>query len=718
MKGWFNLQIKRRKEHKRNSFILPTPINIVMKINAKHLLAGLLLSFALLAICIILFPAPQMEGTLNAGSNWIGVHQALPALYGQENSLWLDIEGKGFEGYELDVCSYEQEIPVEIVLVKGNWAGAGTFSKLEGSLKKEVQKTAWKFDVVPLENIGIDGERKIFVMPSGAWPLGLQKNISKVFGENSTLVYMGVVQNISISKEGSAKEGGAPEFLSRAQGNTEFEDVESGFGVRVIVARKTIDEIADVDAFTQRLVQKLETSPNTQEGKIACDKKLIGKDGFVGVVKSISAQQDIWMRASARDADGRLARMWDMRLPKNVGRVVGSKSASANLAVSFQSSITPEYVQNEEIEYFAVVLTPKREVFAQKSLGRNTMEGSKVQDSKAAWIGSFVQQNWPQAEYAIVEIQDQFGRAYARAVVRLAKYQAVLVQKNSGTRNYLILEDGAPLQAGFVDVRKNESAAWVRVPLLSSKASVASRWVQGQNKIIFRIGQAEITDSWVEESGERWSIFFAFVCLVSVGMGTMYLVLGRNRAREYKLIVDEFPQSKRQEVRIDKKELEKIVSAPMSLEIIVHKINEKFTKNKREVISIESVENALTGLVKEGRLREHMQYYAQVAEYSARELEQIVVRKIITDKLLARGVSLGENLKDSEGRQWKICLKGEEEKLLREINEVPNFIVFYSQKEIERFLKLTHFGGQWAQKIRLALMMKKLKLIDACRIET
>ncbi|MFH1306743.1 MAG: hypothetical protein ABIH83_03780 [Candidatus Micrarchaeota archaeon] len=685
---------------------------ISMDFNAKHIFAGLFLALVVAGAVMIIAPEAEKGEEIDGEAGaWLSLKEVKEANYGKNNVVWVNIEGN-VDG-RAHIIVYNTPPPRKIVLLEGKWAGANNFNEFGGVLQEKTRVTGWGFETKNIQELTPAQEGRMIILPSGAWPSELESEWGERIGENDVLLYMGVKQNISLDKYGGVREGNVLKEVVEGGEEIGNDIEETEFqGVRIWVVGHTLDEFADIELFVDNILIEMENSGG--RGKVGENWHEI-KEGMKDIVFVKGEGTEKWMRVSVRGEEGELVRLWDVKAEQNLGVIEGPESVVPSAPASFQIRIWPDYLQEEEIEYKAVTYSGEGEKFSEIVVGGGSIVSGKGSGGKIAWVGSFVQSEWPGTEYGIIEIEDQFGRVYARAVVKMPKYELIAPEKEGFERKYVILKDGDGIKETKILIKK-EGGKWAEFIVHGGVVVVASEWEEGENKIYFKLKETVLTHSWVEWEGGRWLVFAEWGLPGILLVGIVYLVLRPGKKSVFRIVVPEFVQLKQGRIEVSRKELLRIAKKAMRSSEIMEKLLEIKKVGKNIAISQESLESALGILVKEGKLLHYEEYYAPAKGNSLEGLRGAVMAMHLKDGLIERGIRIMRKkekgvFKDGRGREWIVWNKGRWGKLLKKNAKMPDFIVFENEKQMQKFEEeLSEKGGVGAGRVKLAKINDKLVL--------
>jgi hypothetical protein len=691
-----------------------------MQISFFHLFAGVAIAVILsAALAQIYFENYSQQGA-NAQpverEDWLSSRSAKEVDYGGEDAVWVGLSGNmpnlRQEG-NVQTYIYGRAPPRKVILAKGKWAGAKSYDEFGEALKEEAKRLGWSFEEMPVSQITGADYGRIIVMPSGAWPKALE-NVSDIAGEKDLLIYIGVRENVSLLEDGSLVRGGAD---GRINGGNKISGLQIGEAYEVYfenarawIVPKTLDEQEDSAQFANAILE--DGARSESSGLLARASKNFSKKYSQVILLKKNAPQ-MWARIIV-GSNGRIVKIWDEKVEKNNGKLDGPAEASRGKSASFQAIIWPQYPQQETISYSAALYDEEGKKRQAMDIGGANISANSENES-AAWVGAFIFSQWPEGEVALVQVEDQFSRVYARAAVDIAGYEIVPVWEQGLEKKYLITKDGEPAGISNVKVQKKGSAAWADLPVYGGIVKVNSEWESGENALIFDTGGAVLEYEW-NEGGGQWEFFAKVGMPVLAALVLLHIAISSSRKKVYTICVPETIRYGQMEMHVSRKMLLELAANVAHISRIAQSLQKKWELDEKSAISIESLKNAMAQLCKEGSMREYNEYYVDAKKMGDGEFVARALELILKDRLLGLGIGLhsyGTGHRDSRHKIWVVWREGLLERMAGKNGMRADYILFPSktcQEQFEQQLALR--GDAGACRIKLALELSRLKFVQ------
>ena len=709
-----------------------------MKIPRPVLLAAVLI-LLLAAVALVIDNSPGTPPSAVAPGaaperTGVWLNDLRTVQVGGHPAIWMELAGRldDANGRTLVVDVFARPPPRQVVLLQGPWAGAARMDEFGAALKTTLIGIDWPLEVQNFSELSAESGGRILILPSGAWPQALMQDWKGKIGLDDMVIYLGVRQNVTLDAQGgmNGDVGVRDELLAAGPASGFVSDGEmltGAGGQPVWRIPHTLGEYDDLHALADELAQGMVSDPAS---RALTRQSVIWQRGARTAVVLLPAD---WNRTgSARmrltDAQGRTQMVWDAPLHGMTGDIEGPAIARMNQTAAFQINLQPGFPQYESIRYRAALYAPNQSRSAQLDLGKGVIR------SGGAWVGSFTYNAWPAPGDWRVVIEDQFGRAYAEAAVHVIDYRIEMLEPAGNTYRFRILRDGVPLADGPVSVRRAGSGPWTSANLNQGVLSVTANWDEGERKIEVEADGARLEYSW-EQSEGPWAVVWKWGAPGLLIAGLLYWLL-RPRARPtYRIRIGELPMIESKRVSLGMEEMKAIMETAarrqgwkgpgawaLRAEDVMESLHQGERGGKPVMASLESVEEAMDGLAKEGRLRRWREWYGLAGRrVGEKDIRQLSLGKMLGDRLLEMGIRarpirlLGRSgtlagYEDELERQWWIFSPDAWRERMK-AGRLPEYIVFADRAERDDFRReLAREPGGSIDRLRLGIRTGRVKL--------
>ncbi|MEM4158839.1 MAG: hypothetical protein QXV64_01260 [Candidatus Anstonellaceae archaeon] len=668
-----------------------------MKIEKKYILIAVLFFL----ILVILFLPTSQKKEIQEEKNikevkQINLKDLSEVDWGDEKAIFAQIESDGVDKQQsVKIILYNSQPNLEIFLIRGKWAGAQKYQEFKKSLEQKSTEYGFAIKEISIED-EIYPQDSIVIIPSGVWPAVLNKDLKKYFGENSIIIYLGSRENISIDLDGKITKGGLNKIIENCTKEIPtIEGKKNEEWPKVIHIKKTIDEIENISEFIEKVY---ETILEEQKGQIF-SKKISEQNA--SQITIITPSLNATHAALLYYQEKKLDKIWIAQIKKYESKIFAQKNSEKGV-ISLQLSL--KTFENQKVNFYLKILD--------KNLQQKTIKRiASFDGSSPYWVGSIASLKLPNSRNIIIEVIDQYGREYAKALVNSPEYKIELVSKRRNIREYCVKKNDLPIEKGRIKVKK-EGGEWTDIDLLNSCFAVSSEWKEGKNTVYFKIDEYEFSDEWIEEES-KWKLFVFIGIPFLIIFIIWFLFFRRERGRVFYLEVPDYTEIEQQTIKIKSSEILSTITPISSFEEIKRKLIEKIKKENGFVVTTDSIENALIDLVKEGKLRNYLDYYG-LASISEKEFYYKIILKTIEEFLKRNGMILNEKMIDSKGKKWAIILEKNDLKMDR----VADFLVFLDDEKREEFLnELKKELNKNSAAILLAITTKKTKIFTLRQLQ-
>jgi hypothetical protein len=684
--------------------------------------------------------------------------------------------------------------PHRILLLTGPWSGASHLPALRQALLASLRPAGWTVEMRNLTDLHRQPEGRFILLPSGAWPSELLSNWNDSLGPNDILLYFGVRDNLTIDSTGAVHPGLVPPSLLSDSPALDIHLPDSvvlsgPVGVRIWSLAHTLDEFPDATALASTLASRM-TEPSadhllahsTQSYSAERPSLLLAIPSSSDSTSSLDgpntalsnpSSSSVWMRLRLYDSSGHLLKLWDAPLSPADGILSAPAQAQPGQPVSLQIRLRPSLVQTEQVSYELHLYSPDGRLYSRQLLGGATIgpgtpdlsvgpdlsnvsvgfgvsNESPVSSPSLAWVGSWVQRDWPAAGLVHLEVTDQFGRSYAHAVVEVPRYEVQALDGDGFTRRFRLTRDGITINLSSVSVRRDTASTGLELPLSDGIVSVSSDWSAGPHVLHFDVSGAPLDYKWDETPGGSWAVFWRLGLPGLLVALLLYLVLRPHARPAYMLVVPEWPAHQSRRLEWTASQIQSLVAraaARVQAQASAEKKAQSTRSTRRAhgpsphsrapvaiqaadlvrtlahpssgpalMVSPESAEQALQSLSGTGHLMRWRDFYLLPSQ--ARTPEQVralALARLLRDQLIEQGLTLcappgssGPWL-DSSGRRWLIYQNQSIAMLSRHL---PTHLLFADQTERRSFEQiLCSDGSPAASRLRLSLQLHRLNLV-------
>ena len=673
---------------------------------------------------------------------------------GGQPAAWIGLAGKleDADGRILVVDVFSQPPPRRVVLLQGPWAGAAKMDEFGSRLKTALAGLDWPLEVSNFSELSSSSEGRILILPSGAWPQELMRDWKGRIGPQDMVIYLGVRQNVTLDAQGGMNGGAGVLDALLAEGPssgfvTDGELLDGPGGGIVWRIPHTLGEYDDLRTLADELAQGMVSDP---AGRALARRSVVWQRGgrTAALLLPPGWDQEGFARVRLVGSDGLTQTVWDSPLHAPGGDIEGPATSKMGQTAAFQIRLQPGLPQDERIRYRAALYAPNQSRFDVLDLGEGVIKPG------GAWVGSFTYNAWPAPGDWRVVIEDQFGRSYAEAAVHVIGYSIDMLEPLGNTYRFLILRDGVPLPDGPVQVRRAGGGDWQTANLNQGVLSLSANWDDGGRGIEVDADGAHLHYEWGQEQGP-WAVVWRWGVPGLLVAGLLYWLLRPRTRPTYRIRIGELPMIESKRVSLSMEEMEAVMEAAarrqgwegpqgrggrasrcsewaLRAEDVMESLHQAERGGKPVMASLESVEEALDGLVKEGRLRRWREWYGLAGRgVSEKDIRQRSLGKMLKDRLLEMGTDARpmrsggresssrralDGYEDEMGRQWLIFAPDAwKERIGRDArtgkDRLPRFIVFADRTERDDFAReLAREAGPGMDRLRLGMRTGRVKL--------
>jgi hypothetical protein len=698
--------------------------------------------------CIAFFAILLLTSFLeasNATSPYVGMwlDDLRNLQIGGKDALWIRMgRAEPPQPHLLQAIIYPSPPPSQMVLVYGPWAGgAEKLDLLAQGLEEGLQPAGWKLAKINFSQLAAERSKagRILIFPSGVWPAALMQNWGKFASQNDVIIYFGLRSNQTLDYEGRVKRGGVkPELMAAgvpADSSVGGELVLEESGTQVWKIPHTLNEYENVTQVGKEVaLYALSQLGGAKESRAKLE---LGPhdSSAVAMRPQYSHSKEAWIRLILMDKNGKWQRVWDEKILPSSGVVNGPMEANIGSLAAFQIELKPNYPQQESIKYFAFIYAPNQSLHWQHELGEGKLEPG------GAWVGAFSYKDWVQGGDWRIDIQDQFGRSYAGALIHIVDYKIERMEPISGVQRLRILRDGQVMMEGEVGLRLAGSSNWTYVKIQNGILSFSSS--KGSTPYIeLLIDQVKLEYKLeLEESPWERAAKIGLPALLIAAI--IFLVVRPKSTTKYKIKFLEQPFSIGQPVRLPAAKWvqilqegvkesglgnlgEWVLDADEASEILAkHKEGDKLL-----VVSPEGAQDLLDKLVEAKMLAKWKGWYGPIDGAQKENAEDIIrsraLMRQLHDRLVEAGLTAkawaGQNDRkgyiDMKNRVWEISKpKKEMQEMIKAFGlkkwKMTYALVFADKEEKDEFLGiLNSMAGSYADRVRLSLKTGRLQLVD------
>lgn len=710
-----------------------------MKLPRPVLLAAVLL---LLAAGLLLLmnwdnrPAAPKEGEEEPSRSGVWLNDLRTVQVGGHPAAWIWLAGRLEDagGRTMVVDVFARPPPRRAVLLQGPWAGAARMDEFKSQLGAALGGIGMALEEQSFSGLTAENNGRVLILPAGAWPEELMQEWKSKIGPEDIVIYLGVRQNVTLDAQGGMGEGvGVRNELLAAGRPSGFvsdgEMLAGPDGRAVWRIPHTLGEYDDLHTLADSLAQGMVSDPAARR---MARQSVAWQNGARTAVVLLpqSWKEDGFARVRLVDSAGRTQALWDAPLRGLAGDVEGPAMLRMNQTAAFQIRLQPSFPQNERIRYRAALYAPNQSRFDAIDLGEETIRAG------GAWVGSFTYNAWPVSGDWRIVIEDQFGRAYAEAAVHVIGYNIEIVESLGNTYRFRIIRDGVPLAGGQVRVRRAGSERWSNASLNQGVLSVTANWDDGAKKIEVEVDGSRIEYGWEQNGGGTWAAAWKWGLPGLLVAGLLYWLLRPRTRPTYRIRIGELPMIESRRVSLGMEEMKAVMEAAarragwngpdawaLRAEDVMESLHQGGRGGKPVMASLESVEEAMDGLAKEGRLCRWREWFGLAGRgIGEKDIRQQSVGKMLKDRLLETGIrpkpmhSSGPHHTlvgycDELGRQWMVFAPDEWRGRVMK-GRLPHCIVFADRAEREDFRReLAREPGGPIDRLRLGIRTGRVKLM-------
>jgi hypothetical protein len=437
-----------------------------------------------------------------------------------------------------------------------------------------------------------------------------------------------------------------------------------------------------------------------------------------------SHAQEAWARLVLMDAGGKWQRVWDLRVPPSSGVADGPAQVNMGEAAAFQIRLRPDYPQAEHIRYFAQLYAPNQSLHWQQELGEGQLERG------GAWVGAFTYRGWPQGGDWRVDIQDQFGRSYAGALLHVVEYRLEPLESLGGAQRLRVWRDGQAVQEGSARLRLQGSEEWTEARISQGVLSFSSART-GAQAVEVEVDGTHLAYAWGGAGDGPWAGALRWGLPAMAGALVLYFLLRPKGRTKYRIRLLEQPAPSGAPVRLPAWRWLKILGEGewvLRADEAAERMQSQRIEGRPLVVSQEGAQALLDELAARGELACWREWYGPVGKENGLAGEApgggnpIIRRRAMMRQLRDRLVEAGlapKQMKgrvmgyaDPQGRRWQAYELGDWERAIGE-GALPHALVFADDAEREEFLReLDGASGHAAERLRLAKRTRRIRFIN------
>ena len=660
-----------------------------------------LIVVVLAAVFILFFLEPKQDTQIQP--SYEEKHElkdiAVVSHGGEEKYLWLAVfsnsTNKSIENSQksLKLFFYDRAPLTTIYLIEGRWAGATKYLEFKKSLAL-LKDYGFDLKTISLDDFKTKKEDAIYILPSGVWPVGLEKPLQAYLTENSILIYLGTNENILINdNSGTILKGPInPSILNLSKKEGTDISFFSSEGIpRILNIPTSVDQIKDFKSFSLSLLDLILTN---QPGSLRFLEEKFLSTNYANLLAVNGSEKYTFILLYSPYNSKLPSAYWLKELRSYPGIIMIQKNIESGIA-PMQAILNVQ--ENQKLNFYIRLLD---EAYNQKDI----IKFGQYNGSGNVWVGSIAELTLPNSKFSVIEIIDQYHRIYAKTAVYSTQYSIQLVSKRANSRTYCIKKNDKDFTEPYIFVKK-ANGTWTKIEVANSCFSVSANWNPSGDKLYFKIGSKEFEDSWTSDSS-KWSLFTYLGLPILLLFLVWHFFFRKEKSNLLYLEVPEYFYLGYNEVKINKEWLLKNIHSVMSFEQIRKLIFDKIKEEYDLAATTESIENLLLDLVKNGQLIKKADYYAP-ASFKEEEVEKEVIFNSIKDFLTKRGILISKNLIDSKSRVWRIVQSLED--LFKK--PIPDFAVFLDEKKKNEILDQLHSNlDKNSARVLIAILSSKLKL--------
>lgn len=661
----------------------------------RTLVAGVAIAAVALALLIFALPAGSGE-PIGAAAGNLEIGKPFYAHFGGELAVIIPYSAQNRENYSIFARTADTPFTRQAYWAEGTSAGANQAPQIRKYLQDELGSAGMRLNgITGWQELG-DGA--VVITASGALPGWISQGLlNGSFPEQGQiLAYVGVPDGSVILEDGSV--GSDPKlagmFDSGQKGNFTF---ESPGGGKVVVFPKVPDE------YEPSLIARgiYEKAFLMEEGEWGQELRL--QEGRGAAVLS-EGMNKTYVRVLT---GGQKVLVFGPISPLP-GEINGPSEAGLGESAVFRISAEPYGQGKQDADMLLCAYGLSGKLSWKRKIGE--MNGS------GRWVGAEKVDAWPEYGGEILQLEDQFGRQYARAYVSTPRLEAKLTYDGGREKEFLLLKDGKPLE-GARTLARTAGTEFFEVPLSGGKALLQSKWQEGNNTVEFKSGGLSTTYSW-NEGGGAASVYLRYGLPGLAFAAALYLILRRDGNRPY--IIRTGAHMRLESKKIGKRELfqklRRLENERAGKVIWKEDINRRLAEEEGWGASDESLSAALGSLERDGKLRRSVDGYTTGSK-DERELRRAVLCSKIMDMMILEGVT-PENCGRGRVRAkqaadditWQAHVNGEKISLPRKGRLA---LVFENEAEVSDFKKWMESGVAAGSKLAIAHMAGKLLLKSA-----
>jgi hypothetical protein len=621
----------------------------------RHIATGFLLAFLIFLIIGILLFSDVSDGDEKKDEQrpWVRLKYLDRVGLDQTDASYTIIEKKGIDEINISITMHQEPLINEIVLLKGPWVGAVNFDRFSEELEQMANQVGWTFRVREYLSIRPSISPRCIIIPSGAWPKEIVQNWDRYFSKKDLVVFMGIEQNAVLDSDSRIYRGELDETFLEQKGKLQIIINET----RVWRLKRTLDEYKNEDSFSKELF--FDILKNASAKKIWNKEYSSVLDKEIIVFEGLKKDETYWVRIALFDDEQLI--VWDREHLALQGEIRGGQRSGGKDV--FQIILEPELEGSQELEFFLEVIDQELEVREKRSLVRQTIDLDE-QRQGVILMTADIDPKIYEPGYNVMILKDQYGREYAKRLIKLQDYGIELVSTAGAQRKYMITQNGQKAIVESVLARKEGETRWQKVEVADSEFSIESKWENGDNKVEFFVDGILITDEWTQQEN-RWanSIRWGVVALALVAI--FIYIVSRRRTKEYVIIVPEEDSEENKQILMSKSkfiaainEISKKNGGCSSEELADYFSKKRIYITDRQFIGGQSIQRQLERLKKKGELTSFDEYYSDAHKNGLKDIRMRRMEKKIKDAMLQQGELINRVKKgwlvDSNSKSWMI----------------------------------------------------------------
>ncbi len=677
----------------------------------KELLIGITIAIVFCVVAVTLFSfeekQKQQDNEQINDWQWFELEYAKVADYEDEKAVVTKINShtKYDDILHQRITIFDTRPPSEFVFVQQNIADRQEIIKIRDELGTQTRKIGWDFSIKNNSELIQSDKPRVIFLPTGAWPKDFE--YEKI--ENACTIYLGVAKNVSKTTDERIVEGGLPDFFANTKKISGYEYDFYGFDDEesIYAIFMTPFEIAQPEKFAQEIVKF--TSDRCFSEHITTRQQFEGISHTTPIVKIKENQKETWARIEILDLQNNIIKIWDEKLLVYENKIEKVATTSPNQDM-FRVYIWPQHNRSLEIKYYLNIYDSNYTQITRMMLA-DIKTQNEDNEKKEAFFTSVNLQNLSKRQMSILEVEDQYGRVYARAVDRTPKYTVSELENVGNQKRFLIQKDCTPIEQQHIPVKIADSQNWANVLVVDGKITVVSDWKEYNNTIEFEVDEQIVKYSWdgrAESAIEKLSKMILISLPIFV---LIWLFVVTRKEQDYTIMIPEEKKQERKKKIVELDYIKNIISRPMHISEIVSKI-QKSSSQKNQRVTQQSVLNVLEKLVDKKVLRKYREHYMVNDEKNTFEiLRTDALMHQLEEKLFNCETKIqkrGKNwVLDNSKKIWRIHQKD------IPIKQDTNYLVFSDDKELVNFeQEINNLNKRSNAKIKLAYKLKKIKFIS------